>query len=111
MRARHNEESPKRVGERQAQPTIFRRCWETIRPFSTGLMTTNSRMLITALVAVTACGGEKKAGTDTTRAANTGGASAAACTGDNGGLTLAPGFCATVFADSIGHARHIVVAP
>ena len=74
-------------------------------------MTTNSRMLLAALIAVTACGGEKKAGTDTTRAANTGGASAAACTGDNGGLTLAAGFCATVFADSIGHARHIVVAP
>jgi hypothetical protein len=24
---------------------------------------------------------------------------------------LAPGFCATVFADNIGHARHLVVAP
>ncbi|HUI20730.1 MAG TPA: c-type cytochrome [Methylocella sp.] len=32
------------------------------------------------------------------------------CPGDNGGLTLAPGFCATVFADNIGHARHLVVA-
>jgi glucose/arabinose dehydrogenase/cytochrome c551/c552 len=36
---------------------------------------------------------------------------AAACPGDNGGLTLPPGFCATVFADRIGHARHIAVAP
>lgn len=27
------------------------------------------------------------------------------------GLRLAPGFCATVFADNIGHARHMVVAP
>ena len=34
-----------------------------------------------------------------------------ACPGDNGGLTLSPGFCATVFADNIGHARHLVVAP
>ena len=34
-----------------------------------------------------------------------------ACPGDNGGITLAPGFCATVFADNIGHARHLVVAP
>ena len=33
------------------------------------------------------------------------------CGRDNGGLTLPPGFCATIFADSIGHARHIVVAP
>jgi hypothetical protein len=32
------------------------------------------------------------------------------CTGDNGGITLPPGFCATVFADNIGHARQMVVA-
>jgi glucose/arabinose dehydrogenase len=35
--------------------------------------------------------------------------SSAACAGDNGGLKLPDGFCATVFADTIGHARHIVV--
>jgi glucose/arabinose dehydrogenase len=28
----------------------------------------------------------------------------------NAGLTLPPGFCATVFADDIGHARHMTVA-
>ncbi len=33
------------------------------------------------------------------------------CAGDNGGITLPRGFCATVFADNIGHARHLVVAP
>jgi glucose/arabinose dehydrogenase len=33
------------------------------------------------------------------------------CPGDNGGLTLSPGFCATVFAEHLGHARHLVVAP
>jgi glucose/arabinose dehydrogenase len=33
------------------------------------------------------------------------------CAADNGGITLPPGFCATVFADNIGHARHLVVAP
>ena len=33
------------------------------------------------------------------------------CAGDNGGITLSPGFCATVFADNVGHARHMVVAP
>ena len=38
-------------------------------------------------------------------------ASAKGCTGDNGGITLPAGFCATVFADNIGHARHLVVAP
>ncbi len=34
-----------------------------------------------------------------------------ACEGDNGGLALSPGFCATVFADNLGHVRHLVVAP
>ena len=33
------------------------------------------------------------------------------CSGDNGGLTLSPGFCATVFADNLGHVRHMAVAP
>lgn len=33
------------------------------------------------------------------------------CTSNDTGLTLPPGFCATVFADGIGHARHLVVAP
>ena len=36
---------------------------------------------------------------------------AAACGSDNGGITLPSGFCATVFADTIGHARHLVVTP
>src|ERR1700719_4757883 len=34
-----------------------------------------------------------------------------ACPKDDSGLKLPAGFCATVFADDIGHARHIVVAP
>jgi glucose/arabinose dehydrogenase len=34
-----------------------------------------------------------------------------ACPNDDSGLTLPAGFCATVFADDIGHARHMVVAP
>src|SRR5579863_2850701 len=38
-------------------------------------------------------------------------AQSAACPGDNGGITLSPGFCETVFADKLGHARHLVVAP
>lgn len=33
------------------------------------------------------------------------------CEAGNGGIVLSPGFCATVFADNIGHARHLVVAP
>jgi glucose/arabinose dehydrogenase/mono/diheme cytochrome c family protein len=34
-----------------------------------------------------------------------------ACPHDDSGLKLPPGFCATVFADGVGHARHLVVAP
>jgi glucose/arabinose dehydrogenase len=36
-------------------------------------------------------------------------ASALTCAPDNGGITLPNGFCASIFADSIGHARHLVV--
>ena len=35
---------------------------------------------------------------------------AASVAGDNAGLTLSPGFCATLFADHLGHARHLAVA-
>jgi hypothetical protein len=31
------------------------------------------------------------------------------CSGDNGGITLSPGFCATVFADNLGHARQMAL--
>jgi len=34
-----------------------------------------------------------------------------ACPNDDSGLQLPAGFCATVFADGIGHARHMVVGP
>jgi glucose/arabinose dehydrogenase/mono/diheme cytochrome c family protein len=33
------------------------------------------------------------------------------CPNDDSGLQLPAGFCATVFAEDIGHARHMVVAP
>ncbi len=33
------------------------------------------------------------------------------CANDDSGLKLPPGFCATIFADEIGHARHLVVGP
>lgn len=38
-------------------------------------------------------------------------ASGQVCANDDSGLKLPSGFCATVFADGIGHARHMVVAP
>src|SRR5438270_10506877 len=33
------------------------------------------------------------------------------CPSDDTALTLPPGFCATVFSDGIGHARHMAVSP
>jgi glucose/arabinose dehydrogenase/mono/diheme cytochrome c family protein len=33
------------------------------------------------------------------------------CPNDDSGLTLPAGFCATIFADGIGHARHLAVTP
>jgi glucose/arabinose dehydrogenase/cytochrome c5 len=38
-------------------------------------------------------------------------AAPAGCPKDDSGLVLPPGFCATVFADDTGHARHLVVSP
>lgn len=70
---------------------------------------------IAVLLAACTSGGEKKA-TDTTAAAagNNGtanGSAASKCAGDNAGLTLPAGFCASIFADSVGKARHVAVAP
>jgi glucose/arabinose dehydrogenase/mono/diheme cytochrome c family protein len=45
---------------------------------------------------------QSKAGSKTT---------SASCSSNDSGLKLPAGFCATVFADGIGHARHLVVAP
>lgn len=74
--------------------------------------------MVTATLVV-GCGGKgqsQRTSGDTGDAGDAGNATrrdrpVAACPGDNGGITLPPGFCATVFADSIGHARHLVVAP
>ena len=69
-------------------------------------------LVLAASVAVGACSKSDQSGAaananDSTR---TSANSAAKCPGDNAGLTLPDGFCATIFADSIGQARHIVVA-
>jgi glucose/arabinose dehydrogenase len=72
-----------------------------------------TRALVLAALAASACQrSERAAGSgDTTAAALGAGDTSAACPVDNGGITLPAGFCATVFADTVGHARHMVVAP
>lgn len=65
---------------------------------------------VAAAILMAACSREKPAPTPpATTAAQP--PAPPSCPGDNGGLTLSPGFCATVFADEVGHARHLVVAP
>jgi glucose/arabinose dehydrogenase len=84
--------------------------------------------LLAASLLSAACGAGDSKGGDSAGAAATGataadsggasggevaGAPAAkpACAPDNGGITLPAGFCATVFFDSVGGARHVAVAP
>jgi len=69
------------------------------------------RLSSLAFVAVTACTAAQagNSGQSKERAAVV--IDAPACARNDGGLRLPPGFCATIFADSIGSARHLVVAP
>jgi len=70
-----------------------------------------SRTLLSALVAVVAicAGGSSAPAQNRLRASARD--DGRACPNDDSGLKLPAGFCATVFADGIGHARHMVVAP
>ncbi len=63
--------------------------------------------LLGAVLAVTAqCGGSGDSGAPTPPTTPT---TSVECDNDNGGLSLPAGFCAAVFADNVGPARHIVV--
>jgi len=68
-------------------------------------------ILLGSLSVASAC----KSGSDSPKAVDSTAAQPAAvkpngCPGDNAGLTLPDGFCASVFADSLIHARDVVVA-
>ena len=76
------------------------------------IQTLMARSLALLALALAACQSKDKSrDTSQTSAAGGGQGGSAACASDNGGLTLPEGFCATIFADSIGHARHLVVSP
>ncbi|MGG2329519.1 hypothetical protein ACE40V_24510, partial [Salmonella enterica] len=49
------------------------------------------------------------AGVGGARPPATGGDRGASCNPPETGITLPPGFCATVFADGLGHARHMAM--
>jgi glucose/arabinose dehydrogenase len=76
----------------------------------------STRGALIAALALSACSKSDGSGgtnrPDTVSGAGAAATSAApvACTGNNAELTLPAGFCATIFADSIAHARHAVVA-
>jgi glucose/arabinose dehydrogenase len=65
---------------------------------------------VAASLTLTACATEENAVADSA-AAVASADTVPPCTGDNAGLTLPGGICASIFADSVGPARHIVVAP
>ena len=71
-----------------------------IRPGAGFITILASLAILNILVLAAGCSSDRKTTSSATQQ----------CSSDNGGLTLPAGFCATVFADSIGHARHIVVA-
>src|SRR5208282_1343922 len=69
-----------------------------------------NKTLLSALVALTAlCLGSSLAPTHS-QLNSAADAKSQACPNDDSGLKLPAGFCASVFADGIGHARHMVVA-
>jgi glucose/arabinose dehydrogenase len=74
-------------------------------------MRTTPISIAAALLALAACSTSDQTTTDSAAgsvaAADT---VVAKCSGDNAGLTLPAGVCATIFADSIGPARHVAVA-
>ncbi len=67
--------------------------------------------LVGLAVVAGACSSGDKAPASGADSAATAATAASACPGDNAGLTVPAGFCATVFADSIAHGRHVAVAP
>ena len=62
------------------------------------------------LIAGACSNGEKSATPRADSSTATATTTAAACPDTSAGLTLPNGFCATVFADSVAHGRHVVVA-
>jgi len=64
--------------------------------------------LLTACATTTP--GGNSVGSNGTATASLNAVSSRPCPADHGGLRLPPGFCATIFADSVGAARHLVVA-
>ena len=70
-----------------------------------------SKTLLSALVAIAAMCAAISLAPAQNQSNPAAGAKGQPCPNDASGLKLPAGFCATIFADDIGHARHMVVAP
>lgn len=68
-------------------------------------------LALSGALAVAACKPGEHTGSGDQKAQSVAGPPEGSCPSGNGGITLPPGFCATVFADNVGHVRDIVVAP
>ena len=70
------------------------------------------RKIAGSIIHIATAAGVTPAGLAQDKAWGTAGAkSTNGCDQDIGGLTLPAGFCAAVFADNLGRARHLTVAP
>src|SRR6267378_1857411 len=69
------------------------------------------KALPSALVLLTAVYGSTRLVSAGNQSNSAGEGKTQACPNDECGLHLPAGFCATIFADGIGHARHMVAAP
>src|SRR5437867_4065980 len=70
-----------------------------------------SKTLLSAVVVLSAMYVGNSLAPGQSQSSPTAGAKRQACPNDDSGVQLPGGFCATIFADGIGHARHMVVAP
>jgi len=68
-------------------------------------------VLMLAVVVISACAEAPSASADEAPRTAPPGAISSACDPTNGGISLPSGYCAAVFADNLGHARHLAVAP
>lgn len=75
-------------------------------------MNRSNTSMLRALAGATICGASLAGCViDSGDAGDDNGSTVRRCAGDNGSLDLPPGFCATVFAEDLGEARHITVSP
>src|SRR5579862_1100175 len=84
---------------------------ETLKGRYTMWNNLKSRILLSALILLAAMYASSSSAPAKNRPQPGPDAKRQACPNVDSGLKLPAGFCATVFADGIGHARHMVVAP